>query len=173
MKYAYANKRVKIESKEHLNHVIKLTGMVINNKSTLERTFEKAGHKLYLFFGKSFDDEKEHWFYGHSVSFEGTHEFEEIFIPLPDSTLKDEHWNGVTSLRVGHIVHGGEVVAVGDGQVCIINEYGALRVHLLRDVKPAKSKAEQVAEEYWDLNDGAVDLTAYTQWLIDNDKLQS
>lgn len=89
----YANKRVKIESKEHLDHVIEVTGMVIGCDDARDSMIEKIGQNLHVCFDDGFDDDRLYWGYDYNSLTYHTEQIEEIFIPLPNPFLKDGYFN--------------------------------------------------------------------------------
>ncbi len=85
----YANKRVKIESKEHLDHVIKVTGMVMGHAGMRDLMIKKIGNNLHVCFDEGFDDDRIDWGYDYDRLINESEQLEEIFIPLPNPFLKD------------------------------------------------------------------------------------
>jgi hypothetical protein len=70
----------------------------------------------------------------------------------------------------------GVVKFIGDKIIVINNNSGYEKCYHIEylDFRPIRTKAEKLVEEYNELNtEKYFDITAYTQWLIDNDKLQS
>jgi hypothetical protein len=199
----YANKRIKILSKEHLDHVIKVTGMETDkdNKRIIE---ERIHREVNVCFDQGFDNHKECWSYDYDILEQSTLDsFEEIFIPLPDPqrTINDikgrlnldhltddelvEHlcgdrgkeWDGVEPLRVGHVVRFDKtimMISLMDEKIAVGFVDGEIDVYLLGSLKPVKSKANLLVEEYEKQKTTTFfDVCDYTQWLIDHDKLQS
>ncbi len=162
----YANKRVKIESKEHLYHVINVTGMVMGHTGTSDLMIGKIGRNLHVCFDGTFDDNSLDWGYDYDVLINESKQLEEIFIPLPDPSVE---WDGVEPLRVGHVVKQGEVVAVDRSKACV-REFGKLNLYLLEFISPVKSEAQRLVDDYMSMNNGVTDITMYTEWLLNRER---